>query len=289
MRVGWERQTDDPWQNYERFGRASRDAIVEALPADWTWDGKRVLDFGCGAGRTLRHFIAEARAGEFYGCDIDEPSIEWLREHLPQFQVFANPERPRPPLDLPDRSFDLIYAVSVFTHLTSAWSAWALQLRRLLRPDGLLLATFIFPGWDPALLPPGVIVGGLDENRTGMNAIGLGRPAAQGGPLIFHSRWWLRAHWGRAFEILRIVDTGFRWRQDHGYALMRPTAGDVSTADLEAPEPDELREYAALQENLRQLEREQSRVWERLSHLQERQAALRERNARLTRRLSPPS
>ena len=36
---------------YEAIGRHSRARIERLLPADWFWDGKRVLDFGCGAGR----------------------------------------------------------------------------------------------------------------------------------------------------------------------------------------------------------------------------------------------
>ena len=70
------------------------------LPADWTFDGKSVLDFGCGAGRTLRHFLDEAESGSFYGCDIDAPSIAWLESnHEPTVHVFANEETPPLPLE----------------------------------------------------------------------------------------------------------------------------------------------------------------------------------------------
>jgi hypothetical protein len=31
----------------------------------------------------------------------------------------------------------------VFTHITEHWSAWLLELRRVLKPDGLLLASFL--------------------------------------------------------------------------------------------------------------------------------------------------
>ena len=43
------------------------------LPAT-QYSGARVLDFGCGAGRLLRHFVGDAEDGEFWGCDIDVPS-----------------------------------------------------------------------------------------------------------------------------------------------------------------------------------------------------------------------
>ncbi len=47
-----------------------------------------------------------------------------------------------------DGSFDLIWAVSVFTHLAETWSAWLLELHRVLKPGGILLATFMGEGMD---------------------------------------------------------------------------------------------------------------------------------------------
>jgi hypothetical protein len=50
------------------------------------------------AGRTLRHFLAEAEVGEFHGCDIDEPSIAWLEANLsPPFTVVVNEARASAP------------------------------------------------------------------------------------------------------------------------------------------------------------------------------------------------
>src|SRR5439155_20413507 len=135
------------------------------LPADWSWDGKRVLDFGCGAGRTLRHFLDEAKRAEFYGCDIDRPSIEWLEEHLsPPLHVFQSGELPG--LPQPDEFFDVVYAFSVFTRLTDHWAGWLLELHRVLKPDGLLFATFLNrPHWQEYEQGEG------DEESVGMNVI----------------------------------------------------------------------------------------------------------------------
>ena len=80
--------------------------------------------------------------GEFYGCDIDAESIEWIVEHLsPPFMAFQSDEMP--PLALGDESLDLVYACSVFTHIADLWSAWLLELHRVLKPGGLLIATFL--------------------------------------------------------------------------------------------------------------------------------------------------
>ncbi len=129
---------------YDASGRRIRDDIVELLPGGWDFTGKRALDFGCGAGRVLRHFLAEAEVAEFEGCDIDVPSIDWLNRHLwPPFKGVVAQEAP--PLGYADGSFDLIWAASVFTHLSDLWSAWLLELHRILVDDGILIATFLGP------------------------------------------------------------------------------------------------------------------------------------------------
>ena len=49
--------------HYELKGRETRQALIELLPDRYELGNKRVLDFGSGAGRTLRHFAGEAEAG----------------------------------------------------------------------------------------------------------------------------------------------------------------------------------------------------------------------------------
>ena len=71
------------------------------------------------------------------GADIDAPSIEWLNAELsPPLRVVRS--QPDPPLDLERSSFDLIWALSVFTHLTDNSLAWLRELHALLKPGGLL-------------------------------------------------------------------------------------------------------------------------------------------------------
>src|ERR1700722_20119899 len=112
---------------YDEIGRRTRDEIIARLPPDWSFAGTRVLDFGCGAGRTLRHFADKTAEAEVWGCDVDEPSIHWLNDHLcPPFRVFLNDQDP--PLDHASSSFDLIWGISIFTHLTDNWSRWLTEL-----------------------------------------------------------------------------------------------------------------------------------------------------------------
>jgi len=174
---------------YERSGRVRKAGIIEILPDDYSLEGRRVLDFGCGAGRVLRQFLPEAASGEFWGCDLHRPTIAWLDEHLsPPLHFFVNDEIPTPH---PDGYFDLVYAISVFTHITHEWSAWLLELHRILKPDGLLLATIVGPeAWGRTLSSP------PDENGLGMCVQQLGQRVDDntGGPRVLHSPWWLRSH-----------------------------------------------------------------------------------------------
>ena len=68
----------DPGETYVRLGEILCDQLLEALPDGWSSHGKRVLDFGCGAGRILRHLPSRAPGAEIWGCDIDRRSVEWL-------------------------------------------------------------------------------------------------------------------------------------------------------------------------------------------------------------------
>src|SRR5947208_13494240 len=44
---------------------------------------ERLLDFGCGCGRFLRHFGPIAGRVELHGTDIDAEMIAWVSENIP--------------------------------------------------------------------------------------------------------------------------------------------------------------------------------------------------------------
>jgi SAM-dependent methyltransferase len=233
-RVGCLESAADPWLFYDELGLGARGSLEAGLPPDWSWEGKRVLDFGCGAGRTLRHFVPLADKAEFYGCDIDAESIEWLRANLsPPLNVFVNADLP--PLAQPDGHFDLVYAVSVFTHLTDSWSAWLAELHRVLAPGGVALLTFMGEAMAKYItdIP-------WDEERTGMLVLKDGQNWDLGGPMVLHSSWWLEEHWGRAFDILSISSRGFgevdvsQETVSQGLVAMRKREARPSTGELEA-------------------------------------------------------
>lgn len=124
---------DADW--FLRSGRAAFDTIARFVPLDDLGD---VLDFGCGCGRVTRYWDGYDCA--VAGSDTNGDAIDWCRRNLP----FASFERNRlePPLDFDAEAFDLVYALSVFTHLTAELqTAWRDELRRVVRPGGLVLLT----------------------------------------------------------------------------------------------------------------------------------------------------
>jgi SAM-dependent methyltransferase len=98
-----------------------------------------LLDWGCGAGRVTRHLIDRFPGAVVHGADIDQVAVEWAASHL---RGTFSPCTTNPPLSYGDASFDLIVSLSVFTHLTKDYQArWLAEIRRILKPGGLLLAT----------------------------------------------------------------------------------------------------------------------------------------------------
>jgi SAM-dependent methyltransferase len=96
-----------------------------------------ILDFGCGCGRVMRHWAA-LPATRVHGCDVNPKMVEWCRAHLPFVDAVVNDASP--PLPHESSSLDLVYAFSVFTHLTEeAQKAWIRECFRVLKPEGYLL------------------------------------------------------------------------------------------------------------------------------------------------------
>jgi SAM-dependent methyltransferase len=238
---------ENPVEVYARSGESDRLLIEGLLPADWSWTGKRVLDFGCGVGRVLRQFGPEADEAEFWGCDLDRPSIEWARENLePPLNFFLSAEEPGLPQE--DGYFDLIFAFSVYTHLTDHWAGWLLEHHRKLADGGFLLATFLGEGMSEHLLGEP-----WEEDRIGMNPLRHDAPWDHGGPITLNSPWWLRAHWGRAFEIVELRPRRSDDGPSHGIVLARKKPVELTVEDLERVEPDEPREFVAARHHVDQL------------------------------------
>jgi SAM-dependent methyltransferase len=124
---------DADW--FLRSGRAAYDAIAAKVRLA---EIGAVLDFGCGCGRVTRYWADHT--GSVAGSDVSPEAVEWCRRNLPFARFETNGLAP--PLAFDDESFDLVYALSVLTHLTAELqTAWRDELRRVLRLGGHLLVT----------------------------------------------------------------------------------------------------------------------------------------------------
>jgi SAM-dependent methyltransferase len=119
-------------------GTLAADSIVGILSKNGiaVRDLGAILDFGCGCGRVIRHWAGTHAA--IHGCDYNRRSIRWCRRHL-TFAAFEV-NGLRPPLPYADERFDLVYALSVFTHLPEPLlSAWMSEIERVVKRGGYLV------------------------------------------------------------------------------------------------------------------------------------------------------
>jgi len=104
--------------------------------------GPVTMDFGCGCGRLARYIAPRviAGGGRFIGLDINRKLVGWSAKNLPG-EYRRNRLQPRAPA--PDASIDLLYAVSVFTHVPRvSMAAWLDDYARMLKPGGVALVSF---------------------------------------------------------------------------------------------------------------------------------------------------
>jgi SAM-dependent methyltransferase len=97
---------------------------------------QRLLDFGCGVGRSLCLLNKQFPNAELWGYDISTQSVELARKRAVMAYLTSNLD------DLPEAGFDAILAANVFHHIPPAERKDALlRGKKLLRDNGRL---FVF-------------------------------------------------------------------------------------------------------------------------------------------------
>ncbi len=193
---------------------------------------RSVLDFGCGCGRVLRPLMDRASPDiAFSGCDLDRGAIGWLAANLPGHYFLSGFW---PPLEVPDGAYDLVYAISVFTHLPrEKEAAWLAEMYRVIQPGGVgVLTTFgpelleVYrqgrrPGmrqeWRKRLLSHGALEEELSIFEGEAPDVLASRAPDQAGDtygLAFHDRTALQARWLEVFDSVEVVPCAINWSQD---------------------------------------------------------------------------
>jgi SAM-dependent methyltransferase len=187
-----------------------------------------ILDLGCADGRVIRWFHDLADGREVWGVDIWADFIVLCQQHLsPPFYFATTTSFPHLPFE--GNYFDFIYAISVFTHIADLSDAWLLELRRIVRPGGMLHITvhdehtialcLDSEESNPVYEALGDIVRRYDGEEHFMskdyNAFSVHRAPGPGGPgeaQVFFKTDYLRRHWGRMLDV-RSITPGAHYTQ----------------------------------------------------------------------------
>lgn len=224
--------TEDP----RLFDNPSRSLVYPYLPDD-TFDA--VFDFGCGCGRIARQLIQQIPQPQRYlGIDLHRGMVEWCHRNLtlraPRFEfvhhdvfhVSLNPGAGKPmtlPFPAPDRSFSLVEATSVFTHLVQSQAEHYLgEVARILRPAGILHSTwFLFDKSDYPMLSD--IQNALYTNEYDLSA-----------SVLFDRAWVRETARAAGLTIVEVIPPpirNFHWR-----VLMTPTRAGIEDAPFPTDE-----------------------------------------------------
>lgn len=98
------------------------------------------LDFGSSSGRVTRVMQAYRDDIAWHGCDVNEAAIEWANQYLDPISFIVSPLRP--PLPYEARTFDLVFAISIWSHFNvDLGRAWLDEVHRITKPGGVLFLT----------------------------------------------------------------------------------------------------------------------------------------------------
>ena len=128
------------YETYYNDGRDTAAWLVQRWSDYSSLVDSKILDWGCGPARVVRHLPDFLPQSKIYASDYNLQTIEWCKENIPGIEFIKN--NLEPPLPFDDHFFDIVYALSVFTHLSEEnHYKWMDEMYRLLKPGGMFLLT----------------------------------------------------------------------------------------------------------------------------------------------------
>jgi SAM-dependent methyltransferase len=223
-------QHDRREKTFVNQGTKMATAIIECIhkyrPIQSLADMK-ILDFGCGVGRVALPLFYHFQKPD-HCVDVDPNVISYLKNTIPG----ARPKVTAfdPPLPFEADSFDVVYAVSVWTHLEFASGCrWLEEIRRILAPGGLaLLTTSNYSVLDirrkhPKLGPMGWSdISDEDLRREGFIFLRTPSPPGTGAyGMASHDPEWIKREWSRFMPVIGVESGAILGAQDINI-LMKP-------------------------------------------------------------------
>ena len=106
--------------NYTKYyenGRKTAQWIIDIVSPFIKLENKKVLDWGCGPARVVRHMpTLLGDSNKVFGTDYNPKTIQWCAQFIKSVEFSKNELDPPTPYDAD--TFDLIYGISIFTHLS---------------------------------------------------------------------------------------------------------------------------------------------------------------------------
>jgi ubiquinone/menaquinone biosynthesis C-methylase UbiE len=141
--------------NYSKYyfgGKTTAEWIFKLVGKHINLSGGKILDWGCGPGRLIRHMPdISNNQSSFYGTDYNKESIHWCKNNIQK--VNFNHNNLEAILPYEDNTFDAIYGISIFTHLSKEMHFnWFNELKRVLKPGGVILITTQGKNFRPKLI-----------------------------------------------------------------------------------------------------------------------------------------
>lgn len=126
------------YRNYYNYGLSNAKLLKTQFENHIDFSGKKVLDWGCGPARIIRHFSSLCPDAKFFGTDYNKKTIAWNKANITDITFETNDVNP--PTVFDDNSFDALYSLSVLTHLSEQnHYDWINELWRITKSGAILI------------------------------------------------------------------------------------------------------------------------------------------------------
>lgn len=175
---------------------------------------EKILDFGCGCGRVIRHW-RDLKGIEISGTDCNPEIVEWCRRNLPLAKYSCNDLTP--PTSYDDNQFDLVYAFSVFTHLSEEIQRqWIAEFARIIKPGRYLLLSLAGESFMYELT-----LGEREQFEAGRVVVKGSDVPGTNQCTAYHPEQYVRGKLVDAFEILEFIGAGAKGNPPQDLYLLR--------------------------------------------------------------------